>query len=86
MKIKTGDLILLLSSDNKTFLVKAEEGRKFHTHKGIIDLDDTIGRKIGETIYSSLDHQFCLLEPTIEDRIMKVRRLTQRYYIRHEGN
>lgn len=80
MKIQDGDLILILSPDNKTFLVKAEKGRKFHTHKGIIDLADTIGRNIGEMIYSSLDHQFYLLEPTVEDRMMKVRRLTQIIY------
>jgi len=80
MKIKSGDLILILSADNKTFLLKVEEGRKLHTHKGIIDLDDAIGRSMGDSINSSLGNQFFLLEPTVEDRMMKVRRLTQIVY------
>lgn len=80
MKIKAGDSVLLLSPDNRTFLLKVEEGKDFHTHKGIINLGELIGMDYGDLLVSSLDHNFITLEPTIDDRMMKVRRLTQIIY------
>lgn len=80
MNIQTGDLVLMLSPDNKTFLVKIERDKKFHTHRGILDLNDAIGREYGDSIISTLDKKFVLLEPTVEDKMMKVQRLTQIIY------
>ena len=80
MEIKSGDFVLLLSSDNKTFLVKVKEERVFGTHLGNVSLQDAIGKSYGEVIYSQLGKAFVLLEPTLEDRMMKVRRLTQIVY------
>ncbi len=80
MEIKSGDSVLLLSSDNKTFLVKVKEERVFGTHLGNVSLQDAIGKSYGEVIYSQLGKAFVLLEPTLEDRMMKVRRLTQIVY------
>ena len=80
MKLKPSDLVLLLSPDNKTYLLKIEEGRDFHTHKGIISFNDMIGLNYGDTVLSSLDKSFVLLEPTIEDMMMKVKRQTQIIY------
>ncbi len=80
MEIKSGDSVLLLSSDNKTFLVKVKEERVFGTHLGNVPLQDAIGKSYGEVIYSQLGKAFVLLEPTLEDRMMKVRRLTQIVY------
>lgn len=80
MEIKYGDLVLLLSPDNKTFLVEVTRDREFHTHRGIIFLNDLNGKHFGDCINSSLDRKFILLEPTVEDKMMKVRRLTQIIY------
>lgn len=80
MKIQPGDLVLILSPDDKTFLVKIEPDKQFHTHRGIISLSDVIGKHYGESIASTLDYSFILLEPTVEDKMMKVRRLTQIIY------
>lgn len=80
MQIKSGDFVLLLSSDNKTFLIRAKEEKVFGTHLGNLNLKDAIGKEYGEVIYSQLDKPFILLEPTLEDRMMKLRRLTQIIY------
>lgn len=80
MKIKHKDLVLLLSEDNKTYLLRVEEGKDFHSNRGIIKLDDTVGLEYGDSVSSSLDNKFILLEPTIEDRMMKVKRQTQIIY------
>ncbi|MCI0455345.1 MAG: tRNA (adenine-N1)-methyltransferase [Candidatus Dadabacteria bacterium] len=80
MEIKSGDFVLLLSSDNKTFLIRVKEGKVFGTHFGEVSLQDAIGKRYGEVIHSKLGKPFILLEPTLEDRMMKVRRLTQIVY------
>lgn len=80
MEIKSGDFVLLLSSDGKTFLIKIKEGKVFGTHLGNVSLGDAIGKRYGEAIYSQMGKPFLLLEPTIEDRMMKVKRLTQIVY------
>ncbi len=85
MKIKSGDQVLILSSDNKTFLVTAVEGKSMGTHLGELKVQDAIGMEYGETIYSNLEHPFFLLEPTIEDKMMKVKRHTQIIYPKDAG-
>ena len=80
MKIRTGDHILIISPDEKTFLVTVAEGKKMGTHKGEINLGECIGKSFGEKIYSNLEHPFLILEPTLEDKMMKVKRHTQIIY------
>jgi tRNA (adenine57-N1/adenine58-N1)-methyltransferase len=80
MKIKSGDCVLLLSPDNKTFLVDIREGKVFSTHLGNLNLGDAIGKGYGEVIHTQLGKQFFVLDPTLEDRMMKAKRLTQIIY------
>ena len=80
MRIKSGDIILLVSPDDKSFMVVVKEGRSFSSHMGILDLSSAIGRKWGENIVSSLGNEFVLLSPTVEQKMMKVRRTTQIVY------
>jgi tRNA (adenine57-N1/adenine58-N1)-methyltransferase len=80
MEIKPGDFVLLLSEDGKTFLMRVKEGKVFGTHLGNVSLGDAIGKRYGEAIYSQMGKPFLLLEPTLEDRMMKVKRLTQIIY------
>jgi len=80
MKIKPNDHVLILTPDDKTYLLKIEKDKDFHTHKGIINFNDIIGKQFGDIIISSLNHKFIVLEPTIEDKMMKVNRFTQIIY------
>jgi tRNA (adenine57-N1/adenine58-N1)-methyltransferase len=80
MIIKRGDYVLLLSPDEKTYLVTVDEGKRMGTHLGEILLENAIGMEYGSVIQTNLLHPFIMLEPTLEDRIMKVKRLTQIVY------
>ncbi len=80
MKIKPGDQVLIISPDNKTYLVTVAEGKSMGTHKGELPIGDAIGKSYGESIYSNLEHPFLLMEPTLEDKMMKVKRHTQIIY------
>jgi tRNA (adenine57-N1/adenine58-N1)-methyltransferase len=75
-----GDHVLLYLSQRKTYLVKVEAGKTFHTHKGFIKFDDLIGKEYGSTVLSNLGVQFTVLKPLLRDYIMKAVRRTQITY------
>ncbi len=79
-QIQPGDAILLYSPDRKTYLINAVAGTAFSTHHGQLYHDDMIGKEYGEMVHSSTGRPYVLLEPTLEDRMMKVKRLTQIIY------
>ena len=75
-----GDYILLYLTQRKTYLVKVEAGKNFHTHKGFIKFDDLIGKDYGSCILSSLGVEFTALKPLLCDFVMKSVRKTQITY------
>ena len=79
-KIEEGDFVLLYLNQRKTFLVKVESGKSFHTHKGFVKFDDLIGKEYGSTVPSSLGFEFAVLKPLLRDFIMKSVRSTQITY------
>jgi tRNA (adenine57-N1/adenine58-N1)-methyltransferase len=79
-KIKESDYILLYLTQRKTFLIKVESGKSFHTHKGFIKFDELIGKDYGSGIQSSLGVEFFALKPLLRDYIMKSVRKTQITY------
>lgn len=79
-KIREGDYVLLYLSRRKTYLVKAEKGKTFHTHKGFIKFDDIIGKEYGCRVLSNLAIEFAALKPLLRDYIFKSIRKTQITY------
>jgi len=79
-KIRKEDYVLLYLSQRKTYLVKIEKGKTFHTHKGFIKFDDLIGKEYGSRVLSSLGVEFVTLKPLLRDYIMKSVRKTQITY------
>lgn len=75
-----GDYVLLSLGARKTYLIKVESGKSFHTHKGFLKFDDLIGKEYGSTIKSSLGFEFTALKPLLHDYIMKSARQTQITY------
>jgi len=61
-------------------MIRVENGKSFHTHKGFVKFDDLIGREYGCTIQSSLGFEFAALKPLLHDYIMKSARQTQITY------
>jgi tRNA (adenine57-N1/adenine58-N1)-methyltransferase len=78
--IREGDNILLYLNKKRSYLVKAEKGKSFHTHKGYVQFDDIIGKKYGTRLLSNLDVEFFALKPALRDFIFKAQRKTQIMY------
>ena len=79
-KIMEGKYVLLYLSRRKTYLVKVEKDKTFHTHKGFVKFDDMIGKEYGCRILSNLGTEFSALEPLLRDYIFKSMRKTQITY------
>jgi len=82
--IKEGDLILLYKDPKRKYLIRAKKGT-FHTDKGFIQLNDIIGRKLGECITTNLGEGFYILKPCLWETIMKIHRQTQIIYPKDTG-
>ncbi|MEM2911525.1 MAG: tRNA (adenine-N1)-methyltransferase [Candidatus Bathyarchaeia archaeon] len=79
-KIMEGDYVILYLDQRKTYLVKVEAGKVFHTHKGFIKFDDLIGKDYGSAVSSSLGVKFIVMKPLLRDYILKSVRRTQITY------
>ncbi len=72
--IQEGDPVLLCFDDEITYLIEINSTRKFAIHRGRpIELSELIGKSYGEWIEMG-NAKALLLEPTLEDFIMKARR------------
>ncbi|MEM2902820.1 MAG: tRNA (adenine-N1)-methyltransferase [Candidatus Bathyarchaeia archaeon] len=81
--IQEGQLILLYS-EGRRWLLKAGL-QSFHTHKGIVDLAQLVGKSFGHRVKSSLNHEFIALKPTLHDLVMNLKRPTQIIYPKDAG-
>jgi tRNA (adenine57-N1/adenine58-N1)-methyltransferase len=79
-EIHEGDDVLLYLDRKRTYLVKVEKGKSFHTHKGFVQLGELVGKQYGTRILSSMNIEFIALKPTIRDQIFKMQRETQITY------
>ena len=83
--IAEGDDVLLYLDKKRTYMIRVEADKQFHTHKGFIELGDLIGRPFGSPVVSSLGVEFYALRPLIRDRILKTDRRTQVLYPKDIG-
>ena len=65
--------------------MKISRKQKFHTHLGIINHEDALGKKYGSVIKTNKGKYIFLLEPTIHDFVMKSHRSTQIVYPKDLG-
>jgi tRNA (adenine57-N1/adenine58-N1)-methyltransferase len=78
--IQPGDDIFLYLDRERTFMLKVEPGKQFHTHKGFLDLGNLVGLPYGSTVETSLGANFYALQPLARDRVLKTDRRTQVLY------
>ena len=79
-RARDGDSILLVTNDNKRYLIKLKPGGRLHTHKGIYAHEQLVGARYGDTVDSQLGHPALVLEPGLGDLMTHVRRATQIIY------
>ena len=65
--------------------MKLSKKQQFHTHVGVINHKDVVGKEYGSTIKTNKGKYIYLLEPTIHDYIMKSQRSTQIVYPKDLG-
>lgn len=79
--LKIGERVILLESrKDRQFMIELKPGRTLHTHGGVIKHDDVIGGSEGAVIKTHLGSEFIAARPTLVQKMMKVRRLTQIIY------
>jgi len=78
--INEGDDVLLYLNRKRTYLVKVEKGKSFHTHKGFVQLEQLIGKPYGTRVLSNTGTEFVILKPQLSDFIFKSQRKTQITY------
>lgn len=79
--ISPNDWVLVLTAEGRRYLLRAEPGKQFHTHRGILNFDDVLGKPFG-----SRAGAFYALKPTIHEIIKKgVKRQTQIVYPKDSG-
>ena len=78
--IQEGNNVLLFLDKRRSYMVKIEKEKDFHTHKGFVHLDELIGKEYGARIKSNLNVEFVALKPSIRDQVFKISRGTQIIY------
>lgn len=77
--------VILFLDEKRKWLVKVKKKAFFHTHKGVINLEELINKNFGESIKSNLGYRFWVLKPTLYDYIMNCKRPTQIIYPKDIG-
>lgn len=76
-RTQSGDLVLLIDTKNKLFLVRLVPGDQLQTHRGVLRHDDLIGIAWGSQVLSHLGEAFQILSPTLHDILLHLRRSSQ---------
>lgn len=84
-KTLAGDLVMLISAQGKRYIFKLIEGSQFQTHRGIIEHNAIIGCSWGSNIESHLGSPFVLLQPSLDDILIELKRNTQIMYPKDVG-
>ena len=87
--IQDNDLIFLILDERRRWLIEVKPGGTFHTHRGIIEFDDIIGKAFGICVFSrpyeSAGYKFFVLKPLPSDYILHMARKTQIIYPEDAG-
>jgi len=79
------EFVLLISPDDKRYLVRLTPGQRLDTHDGFILHDAIIGQPFGAHVKTQLGHAYLLLQPSTYDLVMRVKRITQIVYPKEIG-
>ena len=80
-----GDLALLVGLRHKHFIFPLVPGGEFHTHRGILYHDELIGKPWGSQVFSHQGSPFFILQPSLADLLVDLKRSTQIMYPKDIG-
>lgn len=80
-----GSYVQLIGADDKRFFTRLTPGQSFHTHRGYIKHEQIIGTPYGGTVYTHNGHPYIILQLSLFDLIMRVKRNTAIVYPKEIG-
>ncbi len=80
-----GDLALLVGLRHKHFIFPLLPGGTYHTHRGILNHNDLIGLPWGSQVFSHQGAPFFILQPSLADLLVDLKRSTQIMYPKDIG-
>lgn len=83
--VQPGDLVQLVGLRHKYFLITVQPGWEFQTHRGVLRHDDIIGQKWGAQVFSHNGSPFFILQPSLADVLLNLKRNTQILYPKDIG-
>jgi tRNA (adenine57-N1/adenine58-N1)-methyltransferase len=78
-------MVLLVDAKRRRHLVTLSEGGQYHTHAGVVEHDDLIGRLEGVTVRTSRGARLVALRPTLADHVLEMPRGAQVIYPKDLG-
>ncbi len=76
---------MLIDAKDRHYLITLSAGSAFHTHAGIVQHDEIIGRDEGSLVTSNTERKFLVLRPTLSDVVLKMPRGAQVIYPKDLG-
>lgn len=80
-----GDLVQLVGLRHKSYIFTLTEDKELHTHRGIIRHNDLNGLPFGSKVLSHNESPFFLLQPSLSDILVDLKRITQILYPKDIG-
>ncbi|HUI48947.1 MAG TPA: tRNA (adenine-N1)-methyltransferase [Acidimicrobiia bacterium] len=80
-----GDRVLLVDNRRRRHLVVLERGGQFHTHAGIVEHDEILGRPDGSTVRTTRGARLTALRPTLAEYVLEMPRGAQVIYPKDIG-
>jgi tRNA (adenine57-N1/adenine58-N1)-methyltransferase len=84
-KIQAGDLAEIIGQKHFHHIVTIKSGEEIQSHKGIIQMDDLIGKTWGSVVKSHNGNTFYVLQPALTDLVKNIPRNTQILYPKDIG-
>ena len=82
---ESGDRALLIDARGRRYLVTLGAAKQFHSHAGVVEHDDLIGRPEGVTVTSTQGARLLAFRPTFGDYVLKMQRGAQVVYPKDLG-
>lgn len=83
--LNEGDLVLLVDTKDRRYLLTLESGSEFHSHSGFVEHNKLIGMRPGLKVRSTGGMEYLALRPTMSDVILKMPRSAQIIYPKDIG-
>ncbi len=84
--VRYGDIVLIYIDERRRYIVRVEEGRVFGSDKGILRLDELVGRPYGSRVKLSTGVEALVLRPLLDDLLsLAYRRRSQVIYPKDLG-